>query len=965
MFLLLRSVLFVNVFYVQWEIAGSIQSQFCAPVRLDQQRLGKSSLFSVEENTLPQRVVFKISAFDQDFVLDLQSDSSFLAPSFSSHTDATIKNSAQNADVSRCFYAGEVNSDPHSYAALSLCKGLQGAFGYDGWEYFIKLASNDTASATDWDNIDAHFISRKSNSNLSGNSTSRCGVGSGVTNSIVQSLAKFRHMKEQHIKNMSMSVLKNRSKRFVSIPRYVETLVVADESMAKFHGDDLKHYVLTLMSVAARLYKHPTILNSINIVVVKFIVINEEEKGPKVSGNAAMTLRNFCTWQKKLNKNNDKHPEYWDTAILFTKQDLCGASTCDTLGMADVGTMCDPKRSCSVIEDDGLPSAFTTAHELGHVFNMPHDNVKACEEVFGKLEDNHMMSPTLIRINRTSPWSPCSAAIITDFLDSGHGDCLLDQPQKPLALPDVLPGASYSLERQCELAFGAGSKPCPFMQAPCQRLWCTGKTRGQLVCQTRHFPWADGTRCGDGKLCMRGICIEKQEMPKTKVDGRWGKWGPFGTCSRSCGGGVQLSKRECVNPAPVNGGKYCQGVRVKYRSCNLTPCPDTGKSYREEQCEDYNGFSLNTNRLTPSVVWVPKYSGVSAKDMCKLICRANGTGYFYILAPKVVDGTPCSPDSSSVCVQGKCIKAGCDGKLGSNKKFDKCGICGGDNKNCKKVSGLFTKPIHGYNFVVMLPVGAANIDIRQRGYKGILSDDNYLAVKNSQSKYLLNGNYVVSAMEKDILVKGSLLRYSGTVGSSETVQAVKPLGEALVIEVLSVGQMTPPRIRYSFFLPRDSKENKVQKKEERASVENSVLREEGERDKVGKELDLLKDNISPLYVKESIASPAKWVAGGWDVCSVTCGNGLQKRLMQCLKGDGGPGLDCDPDQKPRTIRVCGDPCPMWEVGDWSPCSKTCGKGFKRRLLLCSTSTGKLLPREQCSGKKKPQELDFCSLTPCK
>lgn len=52
---------------------------------------------------------------------------------------------------------------------------------------------------------------------------------------------------------------------------------------------------------------------------------------------------------------------------------------------------------------------------------MPHDNVKACEDVFGKLQDNHMMSPTLIRINRTSPWSPCSAAIITDFLDSGHG----------------------------------------------------------------------------------------------------------------------------------------------------------------------------------------------------------------------------------------------------------------------------------------------------------------------------------------------------------------------------------------------------------------------------------------------------------------------------------------------------------------------------------------------------------------
>lgn len=65
-----------------------------------------------------------------------------------------------------------------------------------------------------------------------------------------------------------------------------------------------------------------------------------------------------------------------------------------------------------------------TSHSLstGHVFNMPHDNVKACEDVFGKLQDNHMMSPTLIQINRTSPWSPCSAAIITEFLDSGHGE---------------------------------------------------------------------------------------------------------------------------------------------------------------------------------------------------------------------------------------------------------------------------------------------------------------------------------------------------------------------------------------------------------------------------------------------------------------------------------------------------------------------------------------------------------------
>lgn len=150
-----------------------------------------------------------------------------------------------------------------------------------------------------------------------------------------------------------------------------------------------------------------------------------------------------------------------------------------------------------------------------------------------------------------------------------------------------------------------------------------------------------------------------------QVDGRWGKWGQFGSCSRTCGGGVQLSRRECNNPVPSNGGKYCQGVRVKYRSCNLNRCPDTGtrlirelsnnvflpaalspsppsyppplhagKTFRDEQCER-SGLNFSNNRIAPSVVWVPKYSGVSSDDRCKLICRANGTGYFYVLAPKV------------------------------------------------------------------------------------------------------------------------------------------------------------------------------------------------------------------------------------------------------------------------------------------------------------------------------------------
>ncbi|CAM9140126.1 unnamed protein product [Lampetra planeri] len=815
---------------------------FCVPVRVDQPKHEKHPHRRAAAQVDDRHVTFRLSAFKQDFYLHLTPDSSFLAPD----SGLSASDASAAAALSDCFYSGDVNSHPDSFAAVSLCKGLNGGFYYNGMEYLISREKSGDTAGTGNPLHDRHVVrGRRRVARAGGNVTSRCGVAPDSSFSV--SLEKYKHVTEVEMNGLTDTVLESlgRSKRFASIPRFVEVLVVADESMATFHGDDLKHYLLTLISVAARLYKHPSILNSINIVVVGFMVINEADKGPKVFSNAALTLRNFCSWQKKLNKPSDKHPEYWDTAILFTKQltaTICAARRpVDTLGMADVGTMCDPKRSCSVIEDDGLPSAFTTAHELGHVFNMPHDNVKACEEVFGKLKDNHMMSPTLIQIDRSRPWSVCSAAIITEFLDRGHGDCLLDQPQKQLSLPDNLPGSGYSLHRQCELAFGPGSKPCPYMQ-PCSKLWCTGKARGQLVCQTRHFPWADGTSCNNGKVCYQGVLHRKEQHHAHR-----------------------------------------------------------GKSFREEQCEAFNGLNLNTNRLGSSVVWVPKYSGISPKDKCKLICRANGTGYFYVLAPKVVDGTPCSPDTSAVCVQGRCIKAGCDGKLDSKKKFDKCGVCGGDNQGCKKVSGMFTKPTHGYNFVVMLPLGASNVDVRQRGYRGMVGDENYLAVKNKQGKYLLNGNYVVSAVERDLLVKGSLLRYSGTSTSVEILQATRPIQEPLIVEVLSVGKMTPPRVRYSFYIAKESKEEKTLRKEERShAAQNSVLAETN------------KAQAKKLMMGKRPKS--HWVTGGWDACTVTCGNGLQKRLVQCQSTEGRPAADCDGTERPVAVRACGDPCPTWDVG---------------------------------------------------
>ena len=53
---------------------------------------------------------------------------------------------------------------------------------------------------------------------------------------------------------------------------------------------------------------------------------------------------------------------------------------------------------------------------------------------------------------------------------------------------------------------------------------------------------------------------------------------------------------------------------------------------------------------------------------------------------QVKDGTPCSyDDPHGICAAGKCIPFGCDYSKDLTKKFDKCGVCDGDNSQCMHV----------------------------------------------------------------------------------------------------------------------------------------------------------------------------------------------------------------------------------------------------------------------------------------
>lgn len=75
--------------------------------------------------------------------------------------------------------------------------------------------------------------------------------------------------------------------------------------------------------------------------------------------------------------------------------------------------------------------------------------------------------------------------------------------------------------------------------------------------------------------------------------------------------------------------------RVCFHNISLHMLSVLGKSFRQEQCEVRNGPQTDPKGVKTFVEWVPKFAGVLPKDMCKLTCRAKGTGYYVVFAQRV------------------------------------------------------------------------------------------------------------------------------------------------------------------------------------------------------------------------------------------------------------------------------------------------------------------------------------------
>ncbi|XP_074140277.1 A disintegrin and metalloproteinase with thrombospondin motifs 9 isoform X2 [Sminthopsis crassicaudata] len=941
---------------------------------------------------------YRLSAFGQQFLFNLTAHAGFIAPLFTvtllgePGVNQTKFYAEEDAELKHCFYRGHVNTKSEHTAVISLCSGMLGTFRSHDGDYFIEPLLLLDGQEYEEEHNKPHVVYRRSAPSQDSTARRRTCETKEHKHGGRRKKTRTRNWPDRGMLSDDVEILKSnlaakpfsahgnktesvsgrkshrRTKRFLSYPRFVEVMVVADSRMVDYHGANLQHYILTLMSIVASIYKDPSIGNLINIVIVNLVVIHNEQEGPTISFNAQTTLKNFCQWQHSKN-----HPGgiQHDTAVLVTRQDICRAhDKCDTLGLAELGTVCDPYRSCSISEDNGLSTAFTIAHELGHVFNMPHDDNNKCKEE-GVKSPQHVMAPTLNVYTNPWMWSKCSRKYITEFLDTGYGECLLNEPEsRTYPLPPQLPGLIYNVNKQCELIFGPGSQVCPYMMQ-CRRLWCINIDGAHKGCRTQHTPWADGTECEPGKHCKYGFCVPK-ELEGPRTDGSWGNWSHFGTCSRTCGGGIKTATRECNRPEPRNGGRYCTGRRMKFKSCNTEPCPHQKRDFRDEQCAHFDGKHFNINGLLPNVRWVPKYSGILMKDRCKLFCRVAGNTAYYQLRDRVVDGTPCGQDTNDICVQGLCRQAGCDHVLNSKARRDKCGVCGGDNSSCKTVAGTFNTVHYGYNTVVRIPPGATNIDVRQHSFSGKAEDDNYLALSSSQGEFLLNGDFVVTMSKKEIKIGNAVIEYSGSDNAVERINSTDRIEQEILLQVLSVGNLYNPDVRYTFNIPiEDSPQHFYWNSYGPWQACSRLCQGERKRKPVctreSDQLTVSDQRCDRIPQPEPVTEPCgtecelRWHIAGKSECSAQCGLGYRTLDIYCAKYNRPEGKTekvddsfCSSHPKPSNREKCSGECNTggWRYTDWTECSKSCDSGIQRRRAICVSPHNDVLDDSKCRHQEK-------------
>eukprot|EP00794_Sanderia_malayensis_P009954 gene9954-10974_t len=163
--------------------------------------------------------------------------------------------------------------------------------------------------------------------------------------------------------------------------------------------------------------------------------------------------------------------------------------------------------------------------------------------------------------------------------------------------------------------------------------WAKGQCSGNQRVRTR--PCTNPMPTTDGDYCVGDNAINEQGP----VDGAWGDWSQWSSCSKPCGGSTVNRTRLCNSPAPERGGAQCKGSAVESKLECFSKCPVSriDGEYSEwtswtscpNQCSTSGGVKITRTRVCNSPP--PMNGGAACKgpstetvSSCFHICPING-----------------------------------------------------------------------------------------------------------------------------------------------------------------------------------------------------------------------------------------------------------------------------------------------------------------------------------------------------
>uniref|UniRef100_A0A8C3N6J6 Uncharacterized protein n=1 Tax=Geospiza parvula TaxID=87175 RepID=A0A8C3N6J6_GEOPR len=857
-----------------------------------------------------------------------------------------------------CHMIGEVRGPLQAgLAALSTCDGLKGVFQLMNEDYFIEPVSS---SPREEGAAQPHRIYKRQVPEAGAEQGRKSEESLERSERRRERWEQKQHRRRRRIKQRSIS-----REKWVETLVVADTKMVEFHGSA-----NIEKYVLTVMNMVAGLFHHASIGNPINIAIVRLILLEHEEEDLKISHHADNTLKSFCKWQKSINVKGDSHPLHHDVAVLLTRKDICAAMNrpCETLGLSHVAGMCQPHRSCNINEDTGLPLAFTVAHELGHSFGIQHDGSSNDCEPVGKRP--FIMSPQLLYDTSPLTWSRCSREYITRFLDRGWGLCLDDPPARELLdFPLVPPGVLYDVGHQCRLQYGPYSTFCDDMDSVCSTLWCTvGNTchskldaavdgtacgeskwcfNGECVpVGFRPEPidggwsswsaWASCSRsCGAGVQSAERHCSH----PTPKYGGRYclGERKRFRICN----------VRRCPPDRPSFRQVQCSQFNpmlYKGKLYKWTPVPNNMNPCELHCRPEHEYFA---EKLRDAVVdGTPCYDSDASRDVCiNGICKNVGCDY----------------EIDSHAVEDRCGVCHGDGSTCHtvHKTFE-------DSEGLGYVDiGII--PVGAREIRIEEVAEAGNfLALRSEDPEKYFLNGGWTIQWNGDYRvagttftYKRTGNWenLTSPGPTVEPVWIQLLFQETNPGVRYQYTIQRPADSENEIEqpefLWRFGSWTTCTATCGTGVQRQ--------------VVHCVERLAGLVEE--RFCDALTRPDDQQRTCSEEPCPARWWVGEWQQCSATCGRaGLMKRTVLCIQSVGLDEqralqpADCQHLTKPDATMPCHPevPCPSpWAVGNWSECSVTCGNGTQRRPVHCSNSSG-----TPCDPAQRPSPQRLCSLPQC-